>query len=77
VGEEGISAKEIAEAIGAQLDVPVVSIAAEDSAEHFGWIGRFFGLDIPASSALTQQRLGWTPTHQGLLADIAAGYYTR
>lgn len=77
VGEEGISAKQIAEAIGAQLDLPVVSIAAEDSAEHFGWIGRFFGLDIPASSALTQQRLGWTPTHQGLLADIAAGYYTR
>jgi len=21
--------------------------------------------------------LHWTPTHQGLLADIAAGYYTR
>ena len=77
VGEEGISAKGMAEAIGAQLGVPVVSIAPEESLEHFGWIGRFFGLDIPASSALTQERLGWTPTHQGLLADIAAGYYAR
>jgi len=77
VGEEGIATREIAEAIGAQLGLPVVSIAPDDSAEHFGWIGAFFGLDIPASSALTQQRLGWTPTHQGLLADIAAGYYTR
>jgi len=77
VGEEGIPTREIAEAIGAQLDLPVESIAPDDVAEHFGWIGAFFGLDIPASSALTRERLGWMPTHQGLLDDIAAGYYTR
>ena len=74
--EEGIPAREIAEAIGRSLGVPAVSIAPEDADEHFGWIGRFFAADMPASSALTRQRLGWTPTHPGLLEDLAAGYYT-
>jgi nucleoside-diphosphate-sugar epimerase len=76
VGEEAVRARDIAEVIGRLLDVPVGSVAPEDAAAHFGWIGAFFGLDVPASSALTQQRLGWTPTHPGLLADLAAGCYT-
>jgi hypothetical protein len=41
--------------------------------EHSDWIGAFFGLDAPASSALTQQRLGWQPTHLGLIADLEQG----
>ena len=76
VGEEGITTREIAEALGAALGVPAVSISAEEAAASLGFIGRIFSLDTPASSTLTQQRLGWTPTQQGLLADIAAGYYT-
>jgi len=77
VGEEGIPAREIADLIGRGLDVPVTSVAPEDVAAHFGWIGAFFGLDIPASSTLTQQMLGWTPTHPGLLEDLEAGHYFR
>ena len=77
VGEEGIPAREIADVIGLGLDVPVTSVAPEDVAAHFGWIGAFFGLDIPASSTLTQQMLGWTPTHPGLLEDLEAGHYFR
>ena len=77
VGEEGIAARDIAEVIGRQLAIPVTSVTPEDAAEHFGWIGAFYGLDIPASSVLTQQVLGWTPTHPGLLQDLEAGYYTR
>ena len=73
--EEGVAAREIAEAIGRQLGLPVVSVPAADAPEHFGWIGRFFGADIPASSARTQHLLGWTPLHQGLIADLDAGYY--
>jgi nucleoside-diphosphate-sugar epimerase len=76
VAEEGVRTRDIAEAIGRGLDVPVVSVAPEDAAAHFGWIGAFFGLDVPASSALTRQRLGWAPTCPGLLADLEAGYYT-
>jgi nucleoside-diphosphate-sugar epimerase len=75
VAEEGIPSREIAAAIGAGLGVPVASIAPDDVDEHFGWIGRFFGMEMAASSALTRQRLGWTPTHPGLLDDLAAGHY--
>ncbi|MFF2050650.1 SDR family oxidoreductase [Leifsonia sp. NPDC058194] len=75
VGEEGLPAREIAEAFGRALGVPTASIAPEDAAAHFGWIGMFFGADIPASSALTQERYGWTPTGPTLFEDIAAGAY--
>ncbi|MCW2903612.1 MAG: oxidoreductase [Streptosporangiaceae bacterium] len=76
VGEEGIRTRDIAEVIGRHLNVPVVSVPPEQAAEHFGWIGAFFALDVPASSTLTQQLLGWTPTHPGLIEDLEAGYYT-
>jgi nucleoside-diphosphate-sugar epimerase len=75
IGDEGIPTREIAEVIGRHLEVPVVSIAPQDADGHFGWIGAFFALDAPASSALTQQRLGWHPTHPGLLADLEQGHY--
>jgi nucleoside-diphosphate-sugar epimerase len=73
--EEGVPTREIAEAIGRHLDVPVVSVAAEDAGEHFGWIGAFLGLDAPASSAFTRELLGWEPTQPGLIADIDEGHY--
>jgi nucleoside-diphosphate-sugar epimerase len=75
VGEEGVTARQIAEIIGAKLGVPVASIAPEAAGAHFGWIGRFFGLDAPASSNLTRERLGWNPTHPGLIEDLEAGHY--
>ena len=70
VGEEGVRFKDIAEAIGRGLNIPVVSIALEDAVAHFGFIGMFGGRDAPASSALTQQRLGWRPTGPGMVADL-------
>jgi nucleoside-diphosphate-sugar epimerase len=73
--EEGVPARDIAEAIGRGLDLPVVSIPADRAGDHFGWIGRFFGVDSPASSAATRQLLGWNPVHPGLIADLDAGYY--
>jgi hypothetical protein len=77
VGEEGVPTLDIAEVIGRHLGVPVVSIALENAAEHFGCIGTFFALDVPASSTLTQELLGWSPTHPGLVEDLEAGYYFR
>ena len=76
-GDEGIPIRTIAEVIGRTLDLPVVPVAPERADEHFGWLGRFLAADIPASSALTQELLGWRPTGPGLLADLEAGYYTR
>jgi nucleoside-diphosphate-sugar epimerase len=75
VADEGVPAREIAEIIGRHLDVPVESVAPEDAGEHFGWMGAFFGVDAPASSALTQERLGWKPVHLGLIADLEQGHY--
>lgn len=75
VGEEGISAREIAETVGAGLDVPTVSLSAEEAQGHFGWLAMFVGLDMLASSAWTRQRLGWEPTGPGLIADLQAMDY--
>jgi hypothetical protein len=77
VAEEGIATRDIAAAIGRALDLPVASVAPEDADAHFGWIAGFFGRDVPARSELTRERLGWTPTGPGLLADLEAGHYTR
>jgi nucleoside-diphosphate-sugar epimerase len=71
IAEEGVPLREIAEAIGRGLNVPVVAKSPEEAAQHFGFLGFFVGADIPASSALTQERLGWHPTKQpGLIADL-------
>jgi nucleoside-diphosphate-sugar epimerase len=70
VAEEGVPCREIAEVIGRGLDVPVVSKSPEEAAEHFGWLGMFVGLDLQASSAQTQQRLGWHPAGPGMIADL-------
>ncbi|QKD02663.1 SDR family oxidoreductase [Mesorhizobium loti] len=75
VGEEGVEVRAIAEALGRGLNVPVVSIAPEKAAEHFGWMAMFAPMDIPASSALTQARLGWHPTGPTLIADLDAMRY--
>jgi hypothetical protein len=55
--------------------VPAASIAAEDAAAHFGFLGALVSADNPTSSALTRQRLGWQPTHPGLIADLNDGHY--
>ncbi len=75
VGEEGVPTHEIAAAIGRGLGLPVAALAPEDAGDHFGWIGGFYGADVPASSAATRERLGWEPEGLGLLADLAAGHY--
>jgi nucleoside-diphosphate-sugar epimerase len=75
VGEEGVATRDIAEAIGHGLNLPVVSIAPEKAAEHFGWMAMFAGLDMPASSARTREVLGWKPTGPGLIADLDAMNY--
>ena len=72
VAEEGVTARAVAEAVGRGLNVPAVSLSPEEAAEHFGWFAMFAGLDLPASSALTRQRLGWRPTQAATLLDDLA-----
>jgi nucleoside-diphosphate-sugar epimerase len=75
--EEGVPVRAIAEAIGRHVDLPVVSIAREDAAEHFGWLGGFLALDVLASSTLTRDLLRWQPTRPGLIDDLEQGHYYR
>jgi nucleoside-diphosphate-sugar epimerase len=70
VAEEGVPMRDVAQAIGRGLKMPVVSMSPEEAGAHFGWLATFAGFDIPASSALTRQWLGWTPTGPGLIADL-------
>jgi hypothetical protein len=62
--------REIAQAMGRRLNIPVVSKSHEEAVDHFGWFAHFAGLDCPASSAQTQQRLRWRPTQPSLIPDI-------
>jgi nucleoside-diphosphate-sugar epimerase len=75
VADEGVPTREIAEVIGRHLNVPVVSKSREEAADHLGWIALFFGVDGPASSAQTQERLRWRPVQPGLIADLNAEHY--
>jgi len=65
-----VTLREIAEVIGRGLKVPVVAQSPEEAAGHFGWLGRFVGIDLAASSAQTQQQLGWRPKGPGLISDL-------
>jgi nucleoside-diphosphate-sugar epimerase len=70
VAEEGVSFRDIAEVVGRGMKLPVVSLAPEKAAEHFGWLSTFAGMDIPASSAQTREKLGWNPTGPDLISDL-------
>ena len=76
VQEEGVSLRDIAEAIGKGLKVPVVSIAAEKAAEHFGpFFGHAATRDMPGSSEWTRKTLAWEPTGPGLIEDLSNRKY--
>jgi nucleoside-diphosphate-sugar epimerase len=70
VGEEGVPARDIAETIGRRLKLPVKSITPDEAGGYFGWLAHLAARDMPASSELTQKKLGWRPTGPGLIADL-------
>jgi len=75
IGDEGIAIRELADVIGRRLNLPCASKVPDEATEHFGFLAMFLGLDAPASGALTRERLGWTPTQRGLVADLEDGRY--
>jgi len=76
VAEVGVPTRDIAEAIGRALGLPVTSVAPGDVQDHFGWIGTFFSMDLAATSAMTRELLGWAPTGPTLIEDIDTGGYS-
>jgi nucleoside-diphosphate-sugar epimerase len=75
VAETGVPFREIAEAIGRRLEIPVASIDRDELDEHFTFLGRFVVADNPTSSVLTRELLGWEPTRPGLIEDLQNGHY--
>jgi nucleoside-diphosphate-sugar epimerase len=73
VADQGVPVRAIAEVIGRHLDLRVVAISPEDAGEHFGWLAGFLGADVPATSTLTRELVGWQPTHRGLIDDLDRG----
>ena len=74
VADEGVPFRDIAGVIGRHLNVPTVSISAEE-AGHFGFLAGFAALNNPTSNALTQKVLDWHPERPGLIEDLDEGHY--
>lgn len=75
VGDEGIPFRDIANVIGAHLNLPVVSITRQEAEPHFGFLGPIAAFDMPRSSAQTQELLNWRPVHPTLITDLEQGHY--
>ena len=75
--KEPIPLRDIAEAIGSRLGLPVVSIPADVLMVpgYFGFLANIVTQGYPASNLITRQTLGWAPTQPGLLAGLDNGHY--
>ena len=75
VADEGVPYRDIAEVIGRHLGVSAAGISSDEAGAQFGFLGAFVSTDNPTSSTLTQELLGWRPTHAGLIPDLDDGHY--
>lgn len=70
VQEEGVAMKDIAETVAQGLKIPAKSLTPDEVPAYFGWMAMFADADLIASSAITQQKLGWKPFGPDLLTDL-------
>lgn len=75
VAEQGVKIRDIAQAIGASLNLPVVPIDPEEASTHFGSLATFLVRDTPLSSEKTRAQLGWEPRELNLLDDMRLNYF--
>ena len=77
VQDEGLSFREIAEAIGGRLGRPAVSVPVDELVlpGYFGFLANIVTQSYPASNLITRRTLGWEPAQPSLLADLDNGHY--
>lgn len=75
IAEERIPFKDIAAAIAARLGLPLQDLTPAEADAHFGWLAKFAGLRLAASSAWTRETLGWEAAGPTLMADLADARY--
>lgn len=73
--EQGVSFREITQAIGQGVGVHSGTIPDELAAKHFGWLGPLVGIDNPVCSQKTREELGWVPEGPELIADLQISYF--
>jgi nucleoside-diphosphate-sugar epimerase len=75
VAEEAVRFRDIAEAIGRKLGLPVESKAVDEAEAHFGWFASLAGTDNPVSNEKTRGMLQWSPQQRTLIDDLENGSY--
>ncbi len=75
IGDKGIELKTVATLIGETLNLPVKSVSGDELAKHFEWMSNFVTMESIATNFQTQEQLGWTPEHIGLLEDMQLNYF--
>lgn len=72
---ERVVLKDIAVAIGDKLNIPVKSVSPAEALDLFGFYGNLLALNETITGEITRQRLGWVPTHKGVLQALRDGEY--
>jgi nucleoside-diphosphate-sugar epimerase/ketosteroid isomerase-like protein len=77
VAEGAIPFRDIAQALGSRLELPVVSIPADAlmTPGYFGFLTALVTQSYAASNEVTRRTLGWEPTQPGLFANLDNGHY--
>jgi nucleoside-diphosphate-sugar epimerase len=77
IADEGVPFREIAQALAARLNLPAVSIPADELMVpgYFGFLSAVVTLDFPATNGITRQTLGWNPAQPGLLNNLDNNHY--
>ena len=76
VSNSDITTRELSEAMGAVLELPVVSLSFDDAVAKFGpFLPRLLTTESRASGAKAQNQFGWQPKEPGVVQDIKTGSY--
>ncbi|KAK4495479.1 hypothetical protein PRZ48_013810 [Zasmidium cellare] len=75
VAEDGIDLKDLMNAIGKKMGLPVEGKSREEIGSLLGFFAGIVGRDNLVRSARTKEELGWRPEREGLLEDVAKTYF--